>query len=65
MMVFLGTPFNKMDEQDDLKIRANQFLHCGLKFLCESISSRYSQEVESKAFEMSHLKRRDGVLVLW
>jgi len=60
-----GTLFKRTEEEEEDRIRAIQFLHRAGKPLFSRCSRRYSQETESKAFSISSLKSKAGVLVLW
>lgn len=58
-------PLSNTDEEDEDRIREIQLRHLGLKPLCCSIFSKYSQETVSKVFVMSSLNNNAGVFVLW
>lgn len=61
---FPGIPFSSIVEWVVLKILAIQSRHLVLKPLCSNNTIIYSQEMVSKALEMSNLKSKAEIFVL-
>lgn len=64
-MLSPGHPFNRIADEEVLRITASQLSHLVGKPLIARSSIKYSQETESNALVMSKLIKQAGVLVRW
>jgi hypothetical protein len=57
-------PFNRILEEEEVKVRLIQSLNLSPKPNLSSTSSKYAYETESKAFAMSSLRKRARIFFL-